>query len=324
MLAMLVLADVGALLLGLLLLYLGAEWLIKGAAGLARELGVRPLIVGMTVIAYGTSAPELIVSTVASLEGRGAIAIGNVIGSNIANIGLILGVTALIQPILVEGSLIRRELPIMVIATLALPLVLLNGMVGRVEAAILLLGAVSFTIMAVRAGVPNADEITQAVEADAEMAGAPGGGGRLRLALIGTVGLLLLLGGGKLFVDGAAGLALKLGMSERVVGLTIVAFGTSVPELAASIVAAMRGHAAIAVGNVIGSNIFNVLFVVGGAGLIRPFGADLREFGVSLVAVAAFTAFAFFAMRKARHVTRVEGALLAGGYVAFLVAVALL
>ncbi|MCO5170526.1 MAG: calcium/sodium antiporter [Planctomycetes bacterium] len=306
------LAAAGALLLGLLLLSLGAEWLVKGSVGLGRRFGISPLILGLTVVAYGTSMPELVVSAAAALEGSSAIAVGNVIGSNVANLGLVLGLTALIRPLPVEASLLRRELPVMVATTFLLPPLLAGGGVSRPEAALLLLGAAAFTVVTARS-IPK----PAAPEEEAEPPRPPRRGAAA-LALMALVGLALLLGGGRLFVDGAAAAARALGVSERVVGLTVVAIGTSAPELAASLVATLRGHAAIAVGNVIGSCIFNVLFVLGGAGVIHPIAADLRAQAVDLSALGIVTVAAALLLRVGRALSRVDGGLLLGAYVAFL------
>jgi cation:H+ antiporter len=311
----------GQLLLGGLILYLGAEWLVKGAAGLARALGVRPLVIGLTVVAYGTSAPELTVGVAAALDGRGGIAFGNSIGSNIANLGLIFGMTALIAPPRVDGALIRRELPALVLSTAALPLVLLDGHLGRIEAAWLVVAAVAYTLLMIRgrrAG-EGADQAAEALESAAETAGAPAGEGRLRLSLIAAVGLVLLVGGGRLFVEAAVDIARTAGLSDRVVGLTIVAIGTSLPELAASLVAALRGHSDIAVGNVIGSNIFNIVFILGVSGLVRPLDAHLGSMWLDLAFLGGLTLVAVLSMRAARTVPRLEGAVFVLGYTAFLI-----
>ena len=310
---------IGYLALGGLLLYLGAEWMVKGAAGLARALGVSPLVVGLTVVAYGTSAPELVVSAVAALQGDGPLALGNVVGSNIANIGLILGTTALIAPIAVDRGLFRWELPVLVVTTGAVPLLLLDGVIGRLEAALLAAAAIGFTVATMMRGSRSeAEQRAALAEQDAEVAGAPPGGGTVRLSLIAAVGLALLLAGGKIFVMGAVDLALLLGMSEKTVGLTIVAVGTSLPELAACVIAALRGHAAIAIGNVIGSNIFNVVFVLGGAGLLRPLAGGLHDMRLSLVAMGVLTLVGMVLLRTERTLTRAEGGLLVAGYAAFL------
>ena len=308
-----------ALLSGILLLYIGAEWLIKGAAGLGRAVGVRPLVVGLTAVAFGTSMPEFVVSAVAAVKGMSGIALGNVVGSNIANLGLILGITALLKPLVVEGSLTRRELPIMLATSLALPLLLAGGVVSRLDALILLLGAAGFTYLMARSAVPGPAEVA-ALEADAEAAGAPRGTGRVRLTLIALVGLILLVVGGQALVTGASGIALALGISQRVVGLTIAAIGTSAPELAASVVAALRGHPSIAVGNIVGSNIFNVLFVLGGAAAIRPITSPLNTFGFDLAVLAAISVLATLLLRQERPIGRRAGALLLACYIAYLAA----
>lgn len=314
--------------LGSVGLYLGAEWLVRGAAGLAALLGVRPLAIGLTVVAYGTSAPELVVSGLSAFEGKSALALGNVVGSNVANIGLILGATALIAPPLVKAGLMRRELPILLLATAAVPALLLDGAIGRLEGGALLVGAGAFTWLTLRSvqegarrstppPAPN-DPAVPTVREDPHVEVL----GRAALAGITLAGLAVLGGGGKLFVDGAVGLALAFGMSERVVGLTIVAIGTSLPELAASLVAALRGHSDIAVGNVLGSNIFNILLILGAAALVRPIGAELASVRVDLAAMCALTVLCAIAMRTARKIQRVEGALLLAGYAAFLAVLA--
>jgi len=329
------------LLLGGVLLYFGAEWLVKGSAGLALSFGLRPLIVGLTVVAYGTSAPELTVGLAAALEGRGAIALGNVIGSNIANLGFILALTTLISPPRVDGSLIRREVPFLVGTAMLVPLLLIDGVIGRIEGALLCAASVGYSVWMIRgargAGAPpttpaaaeaarvegEAIEAAREMAASAEAAGAPPAESRLRLAVITVIGLGLLIGGGKVFVDGAVGVALGVGMSERLVGLTIVAVGTSLPELATSVIAALRGHSAIAVGNVIGSNIFNVLIILGGSALAAPLSGALGPMAVDLAFLGMLTAIAAVAMRTERTLHRGEGTLLLLLYIAFLLSLIL-
>lgn len=314
--------------LGGAVLYLGAEWLVKGAAGLAQALGLRPLVVGLTIVAYGTSAPELAVSVAAALEGSSAIALGNVVGSNIANLGLILGVTALISPPRVEGGLIRREIPFLVGTTLVIPVLLLNGTIGRLEGAAMVALSVVYTAWMLRSAPPEeaaavAEEAAAAAEEmqrDAEQTGAPTEQSRGGLAVIAAVGLALLIGGGKLLVNGAVGVARAAGVSEHVIGVTVVAVGTSLPELAASLVAAIRGQSAIAVGNIIGSNIFNVLLILGAAALVSPVSGELEAMKVDLVALGALTLLAAVSLRTARVLTRLEGIVLLLGYIAFLMA----
>jgi cation:H+ antiporter len=320
--------------LGALLLWFGADRLVEGSAGLARSFGVPPLVVGLTVVAWGTSMPELVVSGFAAWNGNGGIALGNVVGSNIANLGLILGVTALVTPVPVQAGLALRELPALAATTIALPLVLLGGGISRLEGALLVAGGVGFTIWSTR----RAPTILASVEAqsagsdvtrrpDREVAAVDGadaskgddsGRSRTVLSVWTVIGLVLLVAGGKSFVEGAVRLATAFAISDRVIGLTVVAIGTSLPELAASLVAALRGHSALAVGNVIGSNIFNVLAVCGGAALLRPMAASPGSMRGDLVALALFTLVGGWALRTARNVSRVEGAVLVAGYVGYL------
>lgn len=320
--------HVGTMALGLAALMLGAEGFVRGAAALARHFGVPPIVVGLTVVAYGTSMPELVVSAVAGLEGRSAIALGNVIGSNIANIGLILGLTALIAPPKVDGSLLRRELPWFGATAVLIPVLLLDGVIGRFEAVLLLAAAVAFTVRTVR-GVRDEPVASGDVTGDgatrdgAKRDGATEAAGALVKAVALTLaGLGLLLYGGRTFVDGASALAAAFGISERLIGLTVVAVGTSLPELAASAVAALRGYSSLAVGNVVGSNIFNVLFVLGGAGAIAPITGNLQAQRVDLFLLLAFTAIAAVVMRGARRISRVEGGVMVVAYVASMIVLA--
>jgi cation:H+ antiporter len=317
-----ILIDVVSLLLGGLVLYLGAEWLVKGSAGLARAFGVKPLVIGLTVVAYGTSAPELVVSVVARYGGSSEIALGNVIGSCVANLGLILGLTALIQPPGVDGRLIKREVPILLISALAVPVVLWNDVISRFEAGLLLAASFAFTALAV--AITEKVEDAPALELPKEATGDEGaeaadkGVSKGRMSLITFVGMALLLGGGHFFVEGARGIAVTFGMSERLVGLTIVAIGTSLPELAASVVAALRGHSGIAVGAVVGSNIFNIFLVLGAAGLVGPLEGSLTVMRVDILFLVGMTLLAVVVMRGSRRITRPEGVILLGAYVAFL------
>lgn len=307
---------------GGLLLFFGAEWFVGGASALALALRVPQLIIGLTVVAYGTSAPEVIVGVEAASAGYGAVALGNVIGSNIANIGLILGIAALIQPARVDAALPRRELPVLVASTVFVPLCLVDGTLSRWESGGLLLAAALYTTWMVRAArsavaVTAARVAAQTTVAIADAAGAPRPASAARAALTALVGLIVLLVGGSLFVDGAVSVAQALGMSERLVGLTIVAVGTSLPELITSVVAARRGHSDLAIGNVVGSNIFNVLLCLGAAGLAGSAGAPLRSLAVDLVGLAVMTAIAAIFIRSERTISRQEGAIAVALYLAF-------
>jgi cation:H+ antiporter len=307
---------------GGLLLYFGAEWFVGGASALALALRVPQLLVGLTVVAYGTSAPEIIVGVQAVSAGHGEVALGNVIGSNIANIGLILGIAALIRPARVDGALRRRELPVLVLSTAVMPLLLLDGVLSRWEAGGLLLVAAGYTGWMIRAARSAASVATARVDAKtaaeaADAAGAPKPVGTLRAALTAAVGLAVLLIGGHLFVDGAVSVAHALGMSDRLVGLTIVAVGTSLPELVTSVIAARRGHSDLAVGNVVGSNIFNTFLCLGAAGLAGSVGAPLHRLGVDLVALLVMTGVAAAFIRTERTISRLEGGVAVALYAVF-------
>ena len=312
---------------GGVLLYFGAEWLVGGASGLARALGLPQLLIGLTVVAYGTSAPEIVVGVKASLSGSGGIALGNVVGSNIANLGLILGLTTLFRPAKVDGALARREVPVLLVSTLLVPLVLVDGVVSRHEGFGLLAAALAYSVWMVVStrrsmALAGAARGAQQMEDAADVAGAPRSKGKVRLGLTAVAGLAFLVLGGSLFVDGASGLARAWGLSERVIGLTIVAVGTSLPELATSLIAAWRGHSDLSVGNVVGSNIFNALLCLGAAAVMRPLEAPLSSVRLDLGVMVALTVFGAVAMRRARVVGRLEGGVLLLAYAAFLAALA--
>lgn len=298
------------LLLGGAMLYYGAEWFVRGSAGLAFGLGVRPLLIGLTVVSYATSAPELAVSMFAAFQGKSEIALGNVVGSNIANIGLILGMTALIAPPRTDGSLVSKEIVVLLLATVALPLTLIDGRIDKLEGALFVAGAILFTYLTVRWSKQRPLDSEEVPENPTTQLP--------RLVGVLIVGLATLLGGGKLFVDGAVGIAIFMGMSERVVGLTVVALGTSVPELAASLVAALRGHSELAIGNVVGSNVFNLLLILGATGTIFPIVGDLTVVQFDLWVMGALTVFLAIVLRTERVIPRWEGALMIASYLAFL------
>jgi cation:H+ antiporter len=244
--------------------------------------------------------------------------VGNIVGSNIVNLGLILGLTATLARLPVDGVLARRDVPVLVITTTLLPFILSDGRVGRVEAGLLFASAIGLTLLLLK--TPSVDEVKREVELVEQVAPrATPGRERLRLAGMTILGLVVLVAGGKLLVGSAVRVALVLGVSERIVGLTIVAVGTSLPELAASMVAALRGHGAIAVGNVLGSNVFNVLFVLGGAALARPVTVHFPDFAWDLVSLAPFTLWAAFMLRRKRSTAMWEGIVLCVAYLIYLV-----
>lgn len=300
------------LVIGGLLLYFGAQWLVGGSSALALLLRVPQLIIGLTVVAYGTSAPEIVVSIQATLTGHADVAIGNVVGSNVANIGLILGLSALIAPARVDRALARRELPVLLASTAAVPLMLLDGRVEPWEAAGLLGCGAAYTawmIYAARGAGALQSAILDVVaeEAAADAAGAPKQSSWGWAAITAVIGLCVLLLGGKLFVDSAIQIAQRLGLSERLIGLTVVALGTSLPELVTSVIAARRGHSDLAIGNVVGSNIFNVFLCLGAAGLSGPVAASLGSLWQDLGALFAMTLLVSLFIRSERTITRFEG-----------------
>lgn len=319
-----VVLDCVQLVVGLACLYVGAEWLVGGAAGLARSFGIRPLIIGLTVVAYGTSSPELVVGISAGLRDQGELAFGNVVGSNIANIGLILAVCALIRAPSVDRQIVVREVPVLLVATAAVPLIMLDGEVSRLESVGLLGVAVVYTawmIATSRRG--SAAAIEEVAEDAAKAAGVDRPRSRRRMAIQTTAGLALLIGGGHLLVSGASGIAEVAGISDQIIGLTIVAIGTSLPELATSVIAAVRGHGDIAVGNVVGSNIFNALLILGASGLAGRIHMPIDELGLELVALGAMTLIAAVSMATRRTIGRVEALVMLVGYVVFLCLLAL-
>jgi cation:H+ antiporter len=325
--------NVGYAIVGIAILYWGAEWLIRGSAAIARAFGVKPLVIGLTVVAYGASAPELAVSTKTALTHHAPIALGTVIGSCAANISLILGLTALIAPPTVDGRLIRRELPMLLGSALAVPLVLWNGVLSRVEGVILVGCAVLFTIVTLTVSSQlDSDEELASETRRAEETGATLGGrarphtSRTLAAVMTTLGMLLLVGGTDLLVQGARGVGTQLGMSERMLGLTVISLGTAFPELLGSLVAATRGHAALAIGSVIGSNLLNVFLVLGVTGYL----ADIRftDAGAmhapELIGLVAITMLGIVVLRGDRRISRLEGAILVAAYVGFIAVAALL
>lgn len=267
------LVDFALVMIGLAGLFVGGESLVKGAARLASALGVPPLIVGLTVVALGTSMPELLVSLNAALGGASDIALGNVLGSNIANIGLILGISGLIFPLTVEWRLIRQEIPLMIIVSVALMLMSLDGEIGRGDGMILVIGFAAFNLFSILSALQSRRQITPELsefveeeqltplKADVQL-----GREVVRVAF----GVLLLAVGANWTVEGATGIARAVGISEIVIGLTLIALGTSLPELVASVIASMRREADIIAGNVVGSNLANILAILGLTSVVQP------------------------------------------------------
>lgn len=303
---------------GLVLLAAGAEGLVRGSSGIALRLGVTALVVGLTVVAFGTGSPELFLGIQAARAGDSDIALGNVVGSNISNIALVLGFAALVRPLHVRSQLIRREVPLMIGATVLLAVMLLDGRLGRLEGALLVFGAVAYTLFsyvsARRAGREVAEEFDEALRDT----GRPTWVHALMLA----AGLGALLLGADMLLSGAVSVATRLGISKVVIGLTVIAVGTSLPELATSVASALRGEADVAFGNVIGSNVLNIMAVLGTVALIRPFDIEgLRVVDLGLMVATA--ALLLPLMWRGSVLNRWEGAILLLGYLVYMYSFAL-
>ncbi len=308
-------------LLGLGALVGGAEALVRGASRLAAAMGISPLVIGLTVVAFGTSAPELAVSVHAALVGQADVALGNVVGSNICNVLLILGAAAAVAPLAVATQLVRFDVWVM-IGVSAMTLVLgLDGKVGRVDGLLLFAGAVTYTTWLIREARRHSAPLPRAESGGGDpLQKVSGRGALINIGLV-LLGLVLLTVGARWLVDGAVTFARALGISELIVGLTIVAIGTSLPELATSVVAAARGERDIAVGNVVGSNIFNVLVVLGLSAGFSPEGINVSRaalvFDVPVMVLVAFVCLPIFF--TGYRVDRWEGFLFLGCYAAYLV-----
>jgi cation:H+ antiporter len=302
--------------LGLIALYFGAEALVKGGAGLALRLGLTPLVIGLTVIAFGTSSPEMVVSVQAAHGGNGAISIGNVVGSNICNIALILGLCALISPLRADLQIIRREVPIMIAVAVLAVVILADGHIARWEGALLLAGLVVYTVVTVRQARAATAASAEAEKGFAEELGQgkPLGLGLSILAVVGGLAVLVL--GSHLFVEGAVSLASKWGMSQIAIGLTIVAVGTSLPELATSLVAAIKRQGDVAIGNIVGSNIFNVLGILGVAALVKPLDAPELSW-VDMGMMVAVSVALLPVVRSGSRISRLEGGLMLAVYAGY-------
>lgn len=307
-----------ALLLGSVALFFGAEALVRGASSLASAARIPPLLIGLTLVAFGTSAPELAVSTSSALAGSGDVAIGNVIGSNIFNILFLLGLSALVAPLVVARALVRIDAPIMILISAATWWLAADGSLGRTEGAVLLLGSVVYTLSVIRRSRSEPVDPLTHRGAGADEDGRPTRVRPIHFVMV-VGGLALLVLGARWFVDGAVSAARIFGVSELVIGLTVVAAGTSLPEVATSVTAVLRGERDIAVGNVIGSNIFNLLIVLGASALIAPSGLPVGRGVLTfdlpvMVAVATVALPLFF---SGYVIARWEGAVLLVFYAAY-------
>jgi len=292
--------------LGLVLLYYGADWLVRGGSAIAARACVSPLIVGLTLVAFGTSAPELFVSVGAANAGLGDICIGNVVGSNICNIALILGVSALVSPLTVNPVLLKRDIPVMILASVVVTGFCLSGNgLGRLVGALFVLAIIAYTVMGIRSSGESCKTESSAM-------------GSRRAWWCVIVGLLALVGGARLVLSGAVTIEEALGVPDEIVALTVVAVGTSLPELATSVVAARKGEPDIAVGNIVGSNIFNILGILGVSALWRPVTIVDMD-GVDFAAMIVLAIVLWPIMKLRGRIGRAEGVLFLCAYALYVV-----
>lgn len=301
---------------GLILLVWSADKLVYGAAALARNFGISPLVIGMTILAMGSSAPEMMVSATAALEGKTDTAVGNVLGSNIANIALILGITALIKPMSISSGVIRRELPLMIVVTVIAGALLFDNYLGFHEGVLLFVLFAAFILMMLK--ISRSEKTQGDAFVEDQEAEIPVGVPNKNAIFWVVIGLILLPVAADLLVDNAVIIAKHFGMSDLVIGLTIIAIGTSLPELAASLAGVFKGEDDMAVGNIIGSNVFNILAVMGIPGILNPsvlnelaMGRDFWVMlGVSILLVV-------MALGRSRSVNRIEGGILLTVFIAY-------
>lgn len=309
----------GAIVAGFAILVWSADKFVEGAASTAKHLGMPSLLIGILIVGFGTSAPEMVVSAIAAMEGNSGLALGNAIGSNIVNIALILGITTIIAPIAVNSKIVRKEIPILLIIVLFLGYLLFDNTLTFVEGVVLLVGFLILVGWSIYAAIKGKGDALESEINDEllehEMS--------LRAGVIWLiVGLILLIASSRLLVWGAVGVATEFGVSDLIIGLTIVALGTSLPELAASIIAAKKGEHDIAIGNVVGSNMFNILAVIGIAVVIAPmniisFEVLQRDWITMLLLTIALLFMAYGFKNKEGEITRLEGFILVVCYVAY-------
>jgi cation:H+ antiporter len=306
-------------LVGIGVLYVGAEAMVKGAATLALRYGLRPIVVGLTVVALGTSMPEFVINFFSAIAGEDALAIGNIIGSNICNIALILGISAVVLPLSVDRAMLRKEYPMMLGAMLAFYLLALDGRLGTVDGFLLVCGLVGFLVFVVvdaqrhaaQHADSDADDLAEVETEDLHASLAKQTG----YLAAGMVGLTL---GARLMVDSAVDIARYMGVGEVTIGLTIVAVGTSLPELAASVVSSSRGEAELSVGNSMGSNLLNVLFVVGLVSMMHPLNVKPMSLDVHFPVMIGFTLLLFPLAWTGRRITRLEGSFMLVGFLGYM------
>ncbi len=307
--------------IGLLTLYYSAGWLVKGSSSFAKHIGMQPVVIGLTVVAFGTSAPELMVSLVSSIKGKSMIAVGNIIGSNICNIALVLGMTAIFQPIKSHPSVIKRDIPIMIGISFYLLVISFNGTIGRYEGLSLICGIVLYIFYNYRISSRNSCREDSAVTCDIKDITTIASPSKQVLSIV--VGIAGVVLGADLLIDSAVKIMEIFGVSEKFIGLTVVAFGTSLPELATSVVAAIRKELDISIGNIIGSNVFNILAVLGAAALANPISipGGLVKSGlvIDYAVMTATSVLPLIMMRRTYALSRKNGIVLVLCYVGYIV-----
>lgn len=317
--------------LGLGILYLGADWLIDGASEVARKFGIRPLIIGLTIVALGTSLPEFLLNVFAVAAGEDGLAIGNIIGSNIANIALILGISSVMMPLAFEGSALKKEYPMVLAVTGLFYLLSLDGAVTRTDGLILVAGLVAFLVFVIKDASNDPSSTApeaMVVEPEPDPLAAPLSGMKkwlhdertgpfMRILLI-VAGMAALAIGARLMVSSAIAIAEVMQINPVVIGLTIVAIGTSLPELAASLMASAKNESDLSVGNILGSNLLNILFVIGLVAIIQPMQVDQETLGFHMPVMIAFTLLLWPLARRHHRLSRVGGIVLLAGFLAYM------
>ncbi|MBI3753072.1 MAG: calcium/sodium antiporter [Deltaproteobacteria bacterium] len=299
---------------GLALLYLGAEWLVRGAARLAISLHVQPVVVGLTVVAFGTSMPEFVVSFIGALKGLPDIALGNIVGSNIVNIGFILGLSAIIRPLSVHMKLLRFETPLMIFAAALLFIVSIDGVISRIDSILFSVIFGAYIIYTISVSRKAAREVKEEYKEFFQK--------RDNIAkdiILIAAGLMVLFIGAEMLVKAAVSLARTMGISELIIGMTIVAAGTSLPELATSTVAALRKEADISIGNIVGSNIFNILFIIGVTGTVQPIAVNPEALNFHMPVMIFISLALYIFMKPGNAISRLQGAMLVAMYIGYIV-----
>lgn len=311
------------LILGIALLVKGADWLVDGASGLSSSFGVSPLFIGLTVVAFGTSAPELAVSISAAMKGSGSIAISNVVGSNIANIALVIGFSAILSPLAISKTTVRKELPFNILISFALMAMLLRGAkygLDRYDGFVLIIFLIIFmeyTLMMAkgdreRKKLESANILSEEDNEEIKKT-------RIKNGILTLIGLAMVVFGADLTVDSATEIALQLGISEALVGLTMIAIGTSLPELVTSITAILKKQDDLAIGNIVGSNIFNICLILGVSSIIKPIGVIVDHYWADILFMSMLAVFLLLTTMKKSKITRLEGSFFFSSYIAYII-----